>query len=230
MNRSAINSLISEAMTLFQEAGFRLPPFAYWTPADWQGVGPEADEIRDNALGWDVTDYGLGDFAATGLLLFTIRNGNFARRAVYPKGYAEKIMVVKEQQRTPWHFHWQKREDIINRSGGELVIELYMADEDRGFSDRSFTVTVDGIKRHVPPGSKVILTPGESICLEPYMYHTFYGRAGKGTVLVGEVSDVNDDSHDNCFYEKLGRFPEIVADVPPRYYLCTEYPPATVNT
>ena len=44
--------------------------------------------------------------------------------------------------------------------------------------------------------------------------------------MVGEVSDVNDDRADNRFYEEVGRFPEIVEDQEPRYYLCTEYPPS----
>lgn len=226
MKRSEINRLISEAASLFAKAGFKLPPFAYWTPEHWQNVGPEADEIRCNGLGWDVTDYGLGEFAKTGLLLFTIRNGNYTRKDIYPKGYAEKIMIVKENQVTPWHYHWSKREDIINRGGGDLVIEIYLSDDQNRLSDTSFSVSVDGIRRDISPGNKVVLTPGESICLEPYVYHTFYGRPGTGTVIVGEVSDVNDDASDNCFLEKIGRFPEIVEDEAPNHYLCTEYPVA----
>jgi D-lyxose ketol-isomerase len=224
MKRSEVNHLIHEAIDLFSEKGFRLPPFAFWTPEQWLTKGEEADEIRDNGLGWDVTDYGLGNFLHTGLLLFTIRNGNYARKNDYPKGYAEKIMVVRENQIAPWHYHWNKREDIINRGGGDLVIELYMSDADHQFSDTSFFVTFDGVRREIQPGEKVILTPGESICLEPYVYHTFYGKPGSGTVMVGEVSDVNDDANDNCFYEKIGRFPEITEDEPPHFFLCTEYP------
>lgn len=225
MKRSKINSLITEAMNLFESKNFKLPPFAFWTPEQWAKKGEEVREIRENTLGWDVTDYGKGDFHHTGLLLFTIRNGNFQNRATYPKGYAEKIMVVREKQITPWHYHWNKREDIINRGGGDLVIELYLADEKNTFSDTPFSVSIDGVRRGVSPGEKVILTPGESICLEPYVYHTFYGKAGGGTVMVGEVSDVNDDANDNCFYDDLGRFPHIEEDEPPQHYLCTEYPP-----
>ena len=225
MKRSEINRLIREACRLFSGVCFKLPPFAYWSPEKWASTGSDADEIRVNRLGWDVTDYGLGTFEKTGLLLFTIRNGNIGAKETYPKGYAEKIMVVKENQVTPWHYHWNKREDIINRGGGNLVVELYLSDDNNKFSDQAFSVTVDGMKRKVKPGGKVVLTPGESICLEPYVYHTFYGEEGKGTVIVGEVSDVNDDALDNCFFDNLGRFPEIVEDEPPLYYLCTEYPP-----
>lgn len=226
MKRSEINAYIREAIDCFRSNGFTLPPFAFWTPENWRAMGKEADEIRDNKLGWDVTDYGLGKFHETGLLLFTIRNGNFRQRGSYPKGYAEKIMMVRERQITPWHYHWNKREDIINRGGGDLVIELYLADEENGLSDKEFQVSIDGVSKAAGPGRKVVLTPGESICLEPYVYHTFYGRQGAGSVVVGEVSDVNDDDNDNCFLENLGRFPQITEDEPVLHYLCNEYPKA----
>lgn len=223
MKRSEINLCISEAIKLFSKSGFYLPPFAFWSPDDWQGIGPEGNEIRDNGLGWDVTDYGFDRFDEVGLLLFTLRNGNISRKDHYPKRYAEKIMVVQEGQVTPCHYHWNKREDIINRAGGDLVIELYLADKANGLSASTFSVSVDGVRRKAVPGKKVVLTPGQSICLEPYVYHTFYGRTGAGPVIVGEVSDVNDDANDNCFFDKVGRFPAIVEDVPPLYLLCNEY-------
>ncbi len=226
MKRSEINRFIEEALDLFSRTGFRLPPFAFWSPEIWREIGPEADEIRENALGWDVTDFGLGNFAGTGLLLFTIRNGNYAKKVRYPKGYAEKVMVVKEEQVTPMHFHWQKREDIINRGGGNLVIEMYVADRHEGLSGEDYTVSVDGVCRSLGAGARVILTPGESICLEPFLYHTFYGEAGKGPVVVGEVSDVNDDEQDNRFLRPIGRFPAIIEDELPLYFLCNQYPPA----
>jgi hypothetical protein len=224
MKRSRINQLIADAKALFEHHHFRLPPFAFWSPDDWARKQHEVDEIRDNALGWDVTDFGLGNFDACGLLLFTIRNGNYQHPETYPKGYAEKVMVVQEQQVTPMHFHWKKREDIINRGGGDLVIEVYQATRDRTLSNESFSVAVDGVRRVCQPGDKVILQPGESICLEPYVYHTFYGADGKGPIVVGEVSAVNDDVHDNCFLDGVGRFPAIEADEAPLHLLCNEYP------
>ena len=174
-----------------------------------------------NQLGWDVTDYGEGDFERKGLLLFTIRNGNL--KAGDPKQYAEKIMITKESQICPMHFHWTKREDIINRGGGDLVIELHGSSADEGFSKEPLTVSVDGMPRTVEPGGTVVLTPGESITLEPGMYHRFYGASGKGDVLVGEVSSVNDDNTDNRFYESMPRFPEIDEDEAPYRLLVTDY-------
>lgn len=227
MKRSEINAYIQEAKELFESISFKLPPFGHWTPEEWTQKGHEADEIRDNGLGWDLTDYGEGKYDETGLLLFTLRNGNYHKQETYPKGYAEKIMIVRENQICPMHFHWKKREDIINRGGGNLVIELYLAGKDEQLSHNNFSVSIDGVKRNCEAGDKIILTPGESICLEPFVYHKFYGENGKGAVIVGEVSGVNDDDNDNRFLKPLKRFPLIVEDEAPLHYLCTEYPQTT---
>jgi D-lyxose ketol-isomerase len=226
MKRSAINVFIREAKELFGQAGFNLPPFAFWSPDDWAKKGSEANEIRDNALGWDITDFGSGHFETCGLLLFTLRNGNYRNPACYPKRYAEKIMIVKEEQVTPMHFHWKKREDIINRTGGNLILQLYKSTHNEELSEESFCISIDGVRKNCLPGEHIILTPGESICLEPYIYHTFYGEQGKETIIVGEVSDVNDDAKDNRFLKPVGRFPTIEEDEEPIHLLCTEYPSA----
>jgi hypothetical protein len=226
MKRSTINSCLAEAKELFEAISFKLPPFGLWSPEDWENMGPEADEIRANQLGWDLTDFGGNNYDRQGLLLFTIRNGNYSRQHVYPKGYAEKIMVVKEEQVCPMHFHWKKREDIINRGGGNLVLELYLADDQEQLSSEAFSVQVDGVTRQCLPGTEVILSPGESICLDPLVYHRFYGEKGGGTVIVGEVSDVNDDEKDNRFLQPLKRFPQITEDEKPLHLLCNEYPSA----
>jgi len=220
MKRSEINQLIRESIGFFGQMNFKLPPWAYWKPEDWKGKYESCSEIVDNMLGWDITDFGSGDFYKRGLFLFTIRNG---RLNVDKKPYAEKIMIVEEMQETPMHFHWSKMEDIINRGGGNLVIELYNSDENEDFSKEEIRVKVDGVLRTVKPGGKVILTPGESICLEQGMYHRFYGEPRKGKVLVGEVSAVNDDTTDNRFLDPVGRFPEIEEDEKPLHLLVSDY-------
>jgi len=95
--------------------------------------------------------------------------------------------------------------------------------DDNHFSDKPVSVKTDGVLRVVEPGGKVVLTPGESICLEQGLFHRFYGEPGKGKVFVGEVSAVNDDSNDNCFFEPVGRFPEIVEDEKPLHLLASDY-------
>jgi D-lyxose ketol-isomerase len=114
-------------------------------------------------------------------------------------------------------------EDIINRGGGNLMMELYYSDDNEEFTDQPFEVSMDGIRKVLDPGSIVRLTPGESITLYQGLYHKFYGEEGKGKVMVGEVSAVNDDHTDNRFHEDLGRFPEIVEDEPPVHLLVGDY-------
>jgi D-lyxose ketol-isomerase len=220
MKRSEINQIIKNAKTFMEEKQFMLPPWAYWNLAAWKKNRGDAKEIIDNMLGWDITDFGSGDFYTRGLFLFTIRNGKLN---VDKKPYAEKIMIVEENQETPMHYHWNKMEDIINRGGGNLVIELFNSTPDNGLDTTPVYFKTDGIKRSVNAGGKAVLTPGESICLEQGMYHRFYGEPGKGKVLVGEVSMVNDDASDNCFYEAVGRFPVIEEDAEPMHLLVSDY-------
>ena len=73
------------------------------------------------------------------------------------------------------------------------------------------------------PGGRIVLHPGQSICMEQYLYHRFYGEPGHGKVMVGEVSQCNDDTSDNRFYEPVGRFPEIEEDEAPLHLLCSDY-------
>jgi len=114
-------------------------------------------------------------------------------------------------------------EDIINRGGGHLCIELYPSGKHAEVADHPFKVILDGIERSFNPGETVCLQPGESITLYPGLYHKFYGEKGKGRVLVGEVSSVNDDKTDNRFLDGLGRFPDIEEDSIQKYLLVGDY-------
>lgn len=224
MKRSEINQIMRDALTFFAKHQFLLPPFAHWTPQDWQAKGPECRQIVQQQLGWDITDFGQGDFAKCGLFLFTIRNGTFKDLAnPLGKTYAEKIMIVRENQVTPAHFHFQKMEDIINRGGGNLVIRMWNATADEKLADTPVTVTMDGVELTVPAGGTITLGPGDSVTLPQRNYHRFWGEPGKGWVLVGEVSRVNDDHVDNRFFEPIGRFPEIEEDQAPLHLLYNDY-------
>jgi D-lyxose ketol-isomerase len=220
VKRSEINSLIRHAEEFFAGYRWRLPQWAYWEPEEWRRRLDATAEIRRTMLGWDLTDFGGGDFSRRGLLLFTVRNGLLSQPDGKP--YAEKIMIVRENQETPWHFHWSKMEDIINRGGGTLVLQLSEADRtSEQLSDAPFTVEIDGIHRSCSAGERVELAPGESITLPPYLYHRFWAEGG--TCLVGEVSKVNDDNTDNRFLEELGRFPTVDEDEPPYRLLVSDY-------
>jgi len=225
MKRSELNKILQNAVLFLKDMNLKLPPFAYWSSEEWENKGNEYDEIRDNMLGWDITDFGSGNFYKIGLLLFTLRNGNLYNEK-YKKPYAEKIMIVEEEQVTPFHFHRYKMEDIINRGGGNLLIQLYNSDENGKLKKGKVNVSIDGRNFKEDAGIVLKLSPGESICLSQGQYHKFWGEKGTGKTLVGEVSMVNDDKTDNHFLEQIGRFPEIEEDERPLYLLCNEYPKA----
>ena len=221
MKRSEINKAIKDMEKFLEKMNVHLPDFAYWSTEDWKNKNNEYDIIRDNKLGWDITDAGLDDFENIGFSLFTCRNGNINKSS--SKKYAEKYIMIKQNQEFPFHFHWQKTEDIINRGGGTLLITVYN-DDNGNFSKDDVLVESDGRKYYVKAGESVELNPGQSITLKPHQYHKFSVKENTGDVLVGEVSEVNDDDNDNRFYEQVGRFPEIIEDEKPYKLLCNEYP------
>jgi D-lyxose ketol-isomerase len=120
MKRSAINQLQKEALGLFAEYRFALPLFARWTKADWRAQPAAARYCLKHQMGWDVTDFGSGRFAERGLVIFCARNG--LQAVPDEKPYAEKLLVVRENQETPFHAHKVKMEDIIVRGGGNLMM------------------------------------------------------------------------------------------------------------
>jgi len=227
MKRSEINAALREMEAMCGKYRCFLPPFCGFTPEQWQTLGHEYDEVRDCMLGWDITDYGMGNFEKLGFSLITIRNGCRAMPDKYPKVYAEKLLYLKEGQYAPNHFHWFKTEDIINRGGGNILIRVYNSLPSEEI-DKSSNVTVhlDGRARVVPAGTRIRLTPGESIFVTQGLYHDFSVEPGTGPVLLGEVSQCNDDNTDNRFNPPMGRFPAVEEDEPPYRLLCNEYPPA----
>ena len=211
MKRSEINAVIRDADAFLRLSGFYLPPFASWTLEDWQLKREFADEIIDRRLGWDVTDFGQGDYQKVGLCVFTLRNGSPENLVTHRgKTYAEKILIVDRGQITPMHFHRVKMEDIINRGGGKLIVQLYNSTPDEGLDSTEVVVSMDGLKHMVQAGGTVILQPGQSITIPQYCYHTFW--ADDSRTLVGEVSMVNDDNLDNRFYEEMDRFTLVEED------------------
>lgn len=223
MKRSDINAIMREADAMIRSFGFTLPPFAHWSP-DAFAARRDTDAIIKARLGWDITDYGAGRFDQMGLFLFTLRNGRLddPGRGTGMR-YAEKLLISRRDQLSPMHTHRLKTEDIINRGGATLVVELFGADDAGGLApDRGVTVACDGIRRTVPPGGKLRLAPGESVTLMPGDWHAFWAEGGD--VLIGEVSTVNDDLTDNIFRDPIGRFARIEEDEAPLHLLVSDYP------
>jgi D-lyxose ketol-isomerase len=175
MKRSEINAVIREATTAFKRHGWTLPP------------NPR----------WDITDFGLGNFSACGLVLVNL--------AEQPE-YCEKLMYCRRNQATPHHYHASKKEDIICR-WGRLAIE---------FPKQPPTVRlqVNGAFRDIPTDKPLILKSGERITLTRSVEHAFW--ADTKYCIVGEVSTANDDKHDNFFRDPaVGRFSRIEEDEKP---------------
>lgn len=218
MKRSFINDILNESSKFLQDNKFFLPPWAGWSPEKWKSEYRATCFIRSRGLGWDVTDFGSGSFNKEGLTLFTLRNGGESAESA---DYAEKVMIIAVDQVTPYHFHWKKQEDIINRGGGLLIIQPYMSTEQEKLDEKTVHVRINGIPSVVSAGEKISLHPGEYITLPPYLYHRFW--AEKTSVLAGEVSSCNDDVSDNRFLIDKGRYPSVEEDASPRYLLVSDY-------
>ncbi len=208
---------------MIAEFGFVLPPFAHWSPTDFRAHLPQAGRIVSARMGWDITDYGEGDFDRMGLFLFTLRNGDLADlQRGGGMAYAEKLLISRRDQLSPMHTHVIKAEDIINRGGATLAVQLYGSDKNGAFDEGAGgMVACDGIPRAFTPGEVLRLAPGESVTLRPGDWHAFWGEGGD--VLIGEVSTVNDDLTDNIFRAPIGRFARIEEDAAPLHLLVSDY-------
>lgn len=222
MKRSRVNEIMAEADEMIRRHGFALPPFAYWQP-DHFAEKSRGSRIVEARMGWDITDFGAGRYDEMGLFLFTLRNGKLAD---LQRGggmcYAEKLLISKQEQISPMHTHVIKAEDIINRGGATLAVQLYGSDADGKFDEGAGgTVQCDGVERSFTPGEILKLEPGQSVTLMPGDWHAFWGEGGD--VLIGEVSTVNDDLTDNIYRDPIGRFSDIEEDEPPRHLLVSDY-------
>ena len=224
MKRSEVNEIIRESDKFIRSFGYVMPPFAYWSPQELKArTSSDSKAILQARLGWDITDYGQGKFDELGLFLFTTRNGN---QQDLKKGggmlYAEKIMISRQRQLSPMHRHIVKAEDIINRGGGTLVLELFNSNPDGSVDEKTdVEVATDGRIVRQKAGGLLKLKPGESVTLLPGNWHAFWGEGGD--VLIGEVSTVNDDLTDNIFREPIGRFSSIDEDEAPLHLLVSDY-------
>ena len=223
MKRSVVNEIIREADEFILSHGFRLPPFAYLKPSELVARKSDFQAIFHARLGWDITDYGEGRFDEMGLFLFTTRNGSMVDlKSGKGMCYAEKIMISRQDQVSPSHRHIVKTEDIINRGGATLAIEMYESDPN-GWVDQNAVVPVvcDGVAKRFTGGDVLRLAPGESVTLAPGNWHKFWGEGGD--VLIGEVSTVNDDLTDNIFAQPIGRFTDIEEEADPIHLLVSDY-------
>ena len=154
MNRSEVNEIMARAADFIRSFEFHLPPFAHWSPEEFVARRDDARAIIETRMGWDITDFGRGKFNEFGLFLFTLSNGRVGDLA---KGrgmlYAEKLLVARKGQQTPMHRHNLKAEDIINRGGGTMCMEIYMSRDDGSLDDKAMIeVPTDGVMRRYKAG------------------------------------------------------------------------------
>lgn len=225
MKRSEINNSIRWAEDLCEKHHITLPDFSRFASSQEEIKKSERENIVKAMLGWDITDFGSGDFSHCGAVLFTVRNGNIYQPNIGTP-YAEKYIFLKDgkQQQIPMHYHIRKTEDIINRAGGILCVQVYAKGED-GQPDENQSVIVyrDGERYEAKAGEVIEITNGNSITLTPYVYHRFYTKTGTGDLIIGEVSTINDDNVDNVFAQPQERFCAIEEDAPIYRLLVNEY-------
>ena len=215
MKRSAINTAVLAARATCAAHHFKLPGWADWTLADHSANPDQSRYLTTRQIGWDVTDFGSGDFARRGLALLCLRNGIQGDSNERP--YAEKLLFVGENQETPFHCHKVKLEDIITRGGGNLMVEFTAQGSIPGWDQPR----IDGLPID-PFAGPIRISPGASITIPRGLQHRFYGESGHGPVFVAEVSQCNDDRNDNFFLEPLGRFSTVEEDEPALWPLWNE--------
>jgi len=215
MKRSEINLQIKKFISFAEKQGFNFPKFQTKSSSVLK-------ELKARKLGFDITDFGSGEFEKTGLSLFTLRNGNPNEDHTIP--YCEKVMFLYPNQKTPCHFHKAKTEDIFVRGGSDLIVKLWPSNSYNKEFGQKMNILFNGSKyREIVSGEEIRLRPGETVTLTPAEAHEFFSDPnGKGT-LIGEVSTFNNDDNDNYFLDKIFRFPEIEEDGKKEYMLISDY-------
>ena len=225
MKRSEINQSIRWAEELCKKHCITLPDFARYAPDREAMKAPDCKNLVDTMLGWDITDFGSGDFETCGAVLFTVRNGSIYNSDVGTP-YCEKYIFMKDgcEQEIPMHYHINKTEDIINRAGGILCVQVFANGKD-GKPDPEAPVTLyrDGVRYEAKAGEVIEITNGNSITLTPFVYHRFFTKTGTGDLIIGEVSKINDDNTDNVFANPQERFCAVEEDEAPYRLLVNEY-------
>ena len=91
MKRSEINAAISEAKDMIDRYSWVLPKWGYWSKEEYNNNPNLKNYLKNHQMGWDVTDFGKGEFEKKGITLFCIRNGIQGNNDDKP--YAEKLLL-----------------------------------------------------------------------------------------------------------------------------------------
>ena len=225
MKRSTINTIMAEADDLIRKHGFVLPPFAYWTPEDFKGRSATRASRDRRAL--RLGHHRLRRRAVRRDGPVPVHPAQWPVWQICKRGggmcYAEKLLISRQDQLSPMHTHVIKAEDIINRGGATLVVELFGSDDAGQFRRGS---RWNGL---AAMASGAITSPAKNCASRPEKASPCGPATGTpsgataATCLIGEVSTVNDDETDNIFREPIGRFANIEEDVAPTHLLVSDY-------
>jgi D-lyxose ketol-isomerase len=240
MKRSEIDAAIDRAIGNASKFGVALPKWADWHPLQFDA---SADGIRTQKLGWKVIDFGVGDFANCGLVLFALTSplvdefgapltkAHHVGAYDYPvTAFSRKFLFVQAGQTEPHHFHRQKqRKEVTVVAGGSVRFELAWADSDTTLSDKDVDVQVDGIWHHLPANGSIVLNPGETITLPGNLSHIISVPADGSDVIMLETSTANNDRSDNIFPFMTPTSKPVLEDVKARYQLLDEHSAAVTR-
>ena len=135
MKRSKVNEILRAGDEFIRSFGYVMPPFAYLSPKEMRAQRDRLGTIVDRRLGWDITDYGQGDFDRLGLFLFTARNGDAADLTA-GRGmlYAEKIMISRPRPGVadaPAHREGRRHHQPRRRDAGAGILRKRPGRHDR---------------------------------------------------------------------------------------------------
>jgi len=231
VKRSEINATLLLARDFFEAYRFKLPKWAAWSPVNWDYSGEEMQAIKDCQLGWDVTDFAQGNFSEQGMTSFMLRNGapslepppDHAPQEA-KRHYSEKIMLVQLHQTLPLLALKHRTQDLINRGGGDLVVQVYLSTTEYELDEKKrVPLQVNGIAYNVKAGGIVRLVSGDGLTLQPATYYKYW--AEKASCIVGAISTTCDETNDYLFFDpNCQRFPSIEPDESPLHLLHYEYP------
>jgi D-lyxose ketol-isomerase len=207
MKRSQINAALQAARDLLARCQWDLPEWADWSEAEHAANPAVSACLYAQELGWDVTDFGQGDFEARGVTSFCIRNGEPALLSNQPG--CEHLHFVADGQIWPFHAHKAKREEITVRCGGNLMVAFT-----RHGSFEDAPVWIDGSPINDPYSRFIRLSPGQSISIPCGLQHSLWSEPNSGPTLFSETSTSRNDRSDSFFLEEQTRFLPIDEDQP----------------
>jgi hypothetical protein len=241
MKRSEINAAIGRALSNAKDFHVALPVWADWQPLQFD---KKASGIALQKLGWNPVDFGLGDFANCGLVVFALcsplvdeygqplTNAQHVGGHDYPvTAFSRKYLFVQAGQTEPHHFHRQKqRKEVTVIAGASVRFELAWAESDKVLSStKDVDVQVDGIWHHLPANGSIVVNPGETITLPANLSHIISVPAGGLDVIMLETSTANNDRSDNIFPFMTPTSKPVIEDEEARYQLLTEYSAAATR-